>query len=379
MVWNLKKSLLIGFWIAVVLFSAPAVAEERIDVTFINPASTESFWKMTSAAMKAAAQDLNIDLEEIALPERNHLKMIQLAEEVVHRRNRPDYLIVVNEKAAAGRMIKAADKAGVKVMLIVNDLLEEQLKELKGPRQIASSWIGTLIPDNVAAGYTQGKWLIQEALKGGVLADDGQLHMTGIAGAYATPASLDRVKGMEKVIEESSNVILKQIVNADWSRQRAHDVMNGLMRRYPELEAVWSANDNMALGAMKAAEEAGKRPGKDFFFSGVNWEPEALKAVQEGKMVATVGGHFLIGGWGIVLIHDYHQGKDFAGEGLVFRQPMFAIHSGNVDAYLKKFGDQNWGRSDFRKFSKVFNPELKQYDFSLEALLSERIGGTGGR
>jgi hypothetical protein len=73
-----------------------------------------------------------------------------------------------------------------------------------------------------------------------------------------------------------------------------------------------------------------------------------------------------------VLLYDYEHGRDFA-EAAVQLQPQFfgALHSDNIDAFLNKLGDRNWRKIDFRKFSKVLNPTMKEYDFSLEAILQQ--------
>jgi ABC-type amino acid transport substrate-binding protein len=71
----------------------------------------------------------------------------------------------------------------------------------------------------------------------------------------------------------------------------------------------------MAFGAMRAFAEAGKVPGKDALFSAVNTSSEALQAVIDGRLSALVGGHFTLGGWALVELHDYDQGVDLARYG----------------------------------------------------------------
>ena len=108
---------------ALCCFTMSAAAEEKIKVTFINPGisdinnPTGGFWLSVSAFMQAAAQDLNMDLE-VLYSERNHILMQYQAVEVASRKTHPDYLIVVNEKLAAGKMIEVADAAGIKTVMI---------------------------------------------------------------------------------------------------------------------------------------------------------------------------------------------------------------------------------------------------------------------
>ena len=100
----------------VVLPHHARISRKKIKVTFINPGisdinnPTGEFWLSVSAFMQAAAENLNIDLEVI-YSERNHVLMQQQAMEVASRTAHPDYLIVVNEKLAAGKMVEVADMA----------------------------------------------------------------------------------------------------------------------------------------------------------------------------------------------------------------------------------------------------------------------------
>lgn len=67
----------------------------------------------------------------------------------------------------------------------------------------------------------------------------------------------------------------------------------------------------------------------------------------------------------------FHHGKDFAKEpGTRINTNMRAPTSENIQTYLRKFSTHDWDKIDFRKLSKVYNSELKKYDFSLNAIFS---------
>jgi len=165
-------------------------------------------------------------------------------------------------------------------------------------------------------------------------------------------------------------VVLKQILACQWSKDFARDKALIFLKRYPELGAFWAANDPIALGAMEATDMSGKKPGQDIYIGGLNWDAPALQKIREGSLTNSLGGHFMTGGWALVLLHDYHHGKDFAEEGTNLRMKIFdEINTSNVDEYLKKFGKHEWSTIDFTRFSKVLNPAISKYDFSLNALL----------
>ncbi len=371
-------------WVAFVclcsLVTAPftCLSAEKIRVTFINPGisdindPTGGFWLSVSSFMRAAAEDLNIDLE-IIYSERDHLLMQQQAKEVAARANPPDYLLLVNEKLAAGEMLKIADKAEIKTFMMLNVFVDEQALAYGRPREKYRHWIGTLVPDNHFAGYAIGKLLIEKALASGATDDNGRLHLAAIAGNRATQASVERVQGLLKAVSEYDNVDLKQIFYAEWRQDKAEAQARIFLRRYPKIGAVWAANDPMALGAIKAAEESGKKVGEEIFFGGLNWDQPGLEKTRDGLMVTSVGGHFMTGGWALVLVHDYHLGKDFAKTegGVQLQHKIFgALHSGNIARYLEQYGSRDWRKIDFSRYSKVLNPNITQYHFGLDALLN---------
>ena len=134
---------------------------------------------------------------------------------------------------------------------------------------------------------------------------------------------------------------------------------------------MWAANDLMAFGAMDAVRERDLQPGRDMFFSGVNTSPEALQALRSGELSALAGGHFMLGAWALVIVHDHFKGIDFAAsEGLEMDQPMFTLFSPALaQRFNQMFGEGRFDAIDFRRFIKVHNPRLKRYNFDFRQLL----------
>lgn len=365
------------FIIVIVIFSVNnlfAKNNKKINVTFINPGiskinnPTGGFWINVSNFMKAAANDLNINLE-ILYSERNFVKMIKLGEQVVSRKIKPDYLILVNEKAAAKNILIKANNNGIKTFLILNDLTEKQKNFTGKPREKYQNWIGTLIPNNIDAGYKIAQLVVNAALKKNL----HNYQMIAISGSRATPASQEREIGLSKLLKKYPYIKKHQLVHGEWNKDIAYHKTLGLLKRYPEVNIIWTANDPMAIGAINACEEVGYQPGENIFIGGLNWSIEACKLIKEKKLVTSVGGHFMVGGWALVILYDYHNKKDFIkNEGAELKIEVFdAIYKGNVNRYLKYFGDQNWSKINFKRFSKKRNPNIKKYNFKLKKILQQ--------
>ena len=339
-------------------------------VMFVNPGrSGEVFWDMVSNFMAAAARDLNIDLE-IVTAERDHLKMVELALEAASSDNPPDYMILVNEKLAAGKMLDQLPPS-IKLMLLNNNLSVKQTDRFGVPRQIKENWVGAIYPDHEKAGYDIGTAIIAAASQAGYPAIYENLGLLAIGGNRATPASVQRMKGLHRAMAARSDIDLYQTIHSQWRRDKAESQMWGLIRRWPETRLIWAANDPMALGAMDAAINRGRKPGQDIFIGGLNWSAEALERVRDGNITASVGGHFMQGGWLMVLIHDFHTGRDFSDIGVEFTAPMSVIDRNNVALYLAVFGDQDWDRIDFTRFSRGTKKTGFRYKFGLGEILSQ--------
>ena len=140
-----------------------------------------------------------------------------------------------------------------------------------------------------------------------------------------------------------------------------------LLRRYPNISVVWAASDFLSFGALEGAKKQAGESSERLVSGGIDWTNEGQQAVSNRNMTATVGGHFMEGGWALVLLHDYHHGKDFEKPlGLQIKTKMSALDENNIGPYLQSFGTNDWSKINFKQFSRVYNPELKEYTFNLD-------------
>ena len=160
-----------------------------------------------------------------------------------------------------------------------------------------------------------------------------------------------------------------EVRNLDWSEKSAETSMREFVQKGPRIDAVWAANDPMALGAITALREAGYKPGVDVVVGGLNWSQGAVERVLKGEMVVTHGGHFLGGAWAMVVLRDYHDGRDFAEEDVRLQFPMGAIDL-PVARRFPEIGKVDWRKVDFTRFSKTRNPAITRYNFTPDAVLS---------
>jgi ABC-type sugar transport system substrate-binding protein len=351
------------------VFAAAAAAQS---VAFINPGkSDEIYWVTATQGMQAAAASFGMPFE-VRYAEREHLKTIEIAREIAARpaAQRPQYSVITNDYAVAGELLRILDAAGVKTFLAYSSIPTNQRGDIGQPRTRFKGWLGSLEPRAEDAGYLTARALIARGRKGKAFGPDGKLHLIAIAGDRSTPSSIKRNEGMRRAVAESRDVVLEQEVYAAWTREKAAEQSEWLYQRYPHARLIWAGNDLMAFGAMQSWEKQGGKPGVDAWFSGVNTSIEALEAIKSGRLASLAGGHFITGAWALVMIYDYHHGRDFTDEGLELERSMFAQFDARLaDRYLQRFGGGIRG-VDFRRYSRALNPKLARYDFGFAQLLA---------
>jgi ABC-type sugar transport system substrate-binding protein len=357
---------------AALAVTAPSAWGGDIRVGFINPTGPPEFWRLVSATMRAAAAELGIKVDE-RQSERSFDKAIALARDFVSEQPRLDYLIATNDVGAGGEIIKVADAAGVPLILLNNDLDEKQWAEYGEPRTKYRYWLGSIVPDHEGGGYGIAEAILIEAVR---IKKNRPLRLLALAGEVDTPASNGRIRGLNRAIGVMGklfgpgSVELIDVRNLDWSEKSAETWMRQFLQNGPRMDALWAANDPMALGAITALREAGYKPGVDVVVGGLNWSQAGVERVLEGEMVVTHGGHFLLGAWSMVILRDYHDGRDFAEEDVRLEFPMGAFDL-SIARRFPEIGKVDWRKVDFTRFSKVRNPAVMRYKFTPDAVLSD--------
>jgi ABC-type sugar transport system substrate-binding protein len=352
---------------SVLACTAPAASSGDIKVAFINPNGPPEFWQLVCTTMKAAAAELGIDIQ-IRDSDHSHDKAIAIVQDFLAERPPPDYLIASNDVEAGGEVVKLADAAHVKTILLNNDLDETHGE----PRTKYRAWLGSIVPDHEGAGYGIATEILTEAER----LTNRPLKILALTGDATTPASIERVRGLKRGIGVMSGLLgpnsvqLVGVRYLDWSAKTAEASMREFIRSGPHVDAVWAANDPMALGALAALKEAGYRPGVDVMVGGLNWSQEAVDRVLNREMVVTYGGHFLLGAWAMVVLRDYQDGRDFAEEDVRLQFPMGAFDL-PVARRFPEVGKVDWRRVDFSRFSKTRNPAVTRYSFTPDAALGQ--------
>lgn len=172
-------------------------------------------------------------------------------------------VLIVNpvDSSAVAPSVAAAKKAGISVIAVDRTVIGETVT-----CQIAS--------DNIAGAKMAGEYLLQLVSEQAVIAE-----LQGIPGASAT---IDRGKGFHQAVDGKANVVAS--LTANFNRVEGLSVSENILQGNAGLQGLFAHNDEMALGAVEAAAAAGK----NIVIVGFDATDDAIAAVKEGRMAATV-------------------------------------------------------------------------------------------
>ena len=243
--------------------------------------------------------------------------------------DKPDYALVVNTLGVGEWIIPYLDSAGVKTILFNSPLTIQEYAKLGRPRERHPYWIGELIPDDVSASYELARHLVDEAE---ARKPGGPHRMIAYSGAPFSTASTAREEGLRRALSESPNVELLQSTPARWAHTVAREKHALMSNRYDEIDIVWAANDEMALGVLEALD--GVADGDLPLIGGFDWVPEAIDAIRAGRMTATMGGHFIDIAHALELVREHADGNDFAQDrGVTLVSRLCLISRANLDTH----------------------------------------------
>lgn len=131
--------------------------------------------------------------------------------------------------------------------------------------------------DNVAGGRMAGEFLAQ------TLGGTGKVvELVGIPG---TSAARDRGQGFHEAMKAAGGIEIVASQTADFNRDKGLRVFENILQAQPEIDGVFAHNDEMILGAIAAAEAAGR---EGIIFVGFDAIDDAVKSVEKGQLTATV-------------------------------------------------------------------------------------------
>lgn len=139
---------------------------------------------------------------------------------------------------------------------------------------------------------------------------DAQLNIAELQGTVGSTAMVGRQQGFNEAIKDCPNYKIIKSQTGDFTRAKGKEVMEAFLKSDGDsINVLWSHNDDMAVGAIQAIEEYGKKPGEDIFIVSVDGIKDIFQAMADGKANATVECNPLLGPQLLEVSKDILDGK----------------------------------------------------------------------
>jgi ABC-type sugar transport system substrate-binding protein len=178
--------------------------------------------------------------------------------------------IIINpvDTMASPKMTKLVTEAGIPLVYVNLQPAEETL-----PKGVA--YVGS---EEIVSGKLQGEAIAK------LLNNKGNVVI--MMGELATQAAVLRTEGVEKVLAQHPEMKIVGKQTANWRRNEAIDLMNNWLVAGTQIDAVVGNNDEMAIGAILALQQAGKDP-KKVVVAGIDATTDALAEMEKGNLDIT--------------------------------------------------------------------------------------------
>ena len=239
--------------------TAPAMAKDAIALV-ISTLDNPFFVTLKEGAEKQAKA---LDYDLVVLDSQNDPAKELANVEDISVRGVKVLLINPTDSDAVGNAIAVANQKKLPVITLDRAANKGQV-------------VAHIASDNIAGGEMAGNYIAEKLGKGAKI-----IQLEGLAG---TSAARERGAGFAKAAQAHDFKILAS-QPADFDRSKGLNVMENLLTAQPEVQGVFAQNDEMALGALRAIQAAGK---KDLVLVGFDGTDDGVKAVKGGKMAATI-------------------------------------------------------------------------------------------
>ena len=279
--WRRYRALVLGGGIVAVLAAAAigfrtapgAPAQARaFTIAFVPKALNSPFWAEMQQAAEREAAAQGVHLVSLAADretdvERQH----QIIENLIQQRVDAILLSPSGSRELVPAIRKAND-AGIPV-LILDTRIDRAAAESMDARVL--TFIGS---DNFEGGAVAGRYLAARL--------GGKGSVAIIEGISGHETADRRRLGFLNGVEPHPGIRVVASQTADWERARAYTVAENLLQAHPDLDAIFAANDEMALGALEAVAAA--RRLERVQVVGFDAIPDALVNIASGRLTGSV-------------------------------------------------------------------------------------------
>ncbi|SEA95458.1 ABC transporter substrate-binding protein [Variovorax sp. YR216] len=275
------------------LLPVTALAQKKIVLGFAQ-VGAESEWRTANTeSIKSAAKESDIDLKfsDAQQKQENQIKAIRsyIAQKVD--------VIAFSPVVQSGwdPVLQEAKAAGIPVVLT------DRAVDSKD----TSLYVTFMGSDFVEEGRKAGRWLVEKEKD-----NKGEVNIVELQGTVGSAPAIDRKKGFEEIIKADPKFKIIRSQTGDFTRAKGKEVMEAFLKAEgKKINVLFAHNDDMAIGAIQAIEEAGMKPAQDIVIISIDAVKGAFEAMMAGKLNVSVECSPLLGPQLMSAVKDIKAGK----------------------------------------------------------------------
>jgi simple sugar transport system substrate-binding protein len=270
-----------------------ALAQKKIVLGF-SQIGAESEWRTANTeSIKSAAAAAGIELKfaDAQQKQENQIKAIRsfIAQKVD--------VIAFSPVVESGWDTVLMEAKAAKIPVILTDRAVDSKDK--------SLYVTFMGSDFIEEGRKAGRWL-EEFEKG----KPGPINIVELQGTVGSAPAIDRKKGFEEIIAGDPRMKIIRSQTGDFTRAKGKEVMEAFLKAEGnKINVLYAHNDDMAIGAIQAIEEAGLKPGQDITIISIDGVKGAFEAMMAGKLNVTVECSPLLGPQLMATVKDLVAGK----------------------------------------------------------------------
>jgi simple sugar transport system substrate-binding protein len=264
--------------LAVLASCAREDKNDRIVLGF-SQIGAESEWRTANTeSIKSAAATMGIDLRFADAQQKQENQIKAIRSFIAQRVDVIAFSPVV--ETGWDTVLQEAKAANIPVILTDRSVTADP-----------SLFAGFIGSDFVEEGRKAGRWVVEKFKDG---TDD--VNIVELQGTVGAGPAIDRKKGFEEIIAANPRFKIIRSQSGDFTRTKGKEVMEAFLKAETrKIDVLYAHNDDMAIGAIQAIEEAGKRPGRDILIVSIDAVKGAFEAMIAGKLNVTIECNPLLG------------------------------------------------------------------------------------
>lgn len=289
-----RRSILGGALLAAFAIAGPAIAARPLVVGF-SQVGAESEWRTANTrSIKDAAKQAGVTLRFADAQQRQENQVKAIRSFIAQRVD----VIAFSPVVESGWETVLREAKAAKIPVILTD----RAVKVSDP-SLYTSFIGS---DFVEEGRRAGRWLVERANK----TPGRSFNIVELQGTVGSAPAIDRKAGFQEAIAGNPALKIIRSQTGDFTRAKGKEVMEAFLKAQgTAIDVLYAHNDDMAIGAIQAIEEAGLKPGADILVISIDGVRGAFQAMIAGKLNVTVECSPLLGPQLMTLARDIAAGK----------------------------------------------------------------------